>query len=187
MSKFVVSIFVIGLLVSACASTPTDTGATQPLQAETGQSVSQEASAQPEPATARPEEVARICASLRDSLNGKAGDFMRDPGSSQVRPLASVLAADSSAEDLAPIIKDMQALGSWMESEHNEDVAELTYAYIAQGMDPGKAIKKATKDSGPLREASVQRFLAAMVPISGPAPRDFTSIKTDLELTCASR
>lgn len=128
--------------------------------------------------------ITEVCAGLRSAITVTAGDFMQDPGRSQVPAVSDLVKADPSAQPLVDVVKDMQELGSWLKGKYDYDLAELVTVYISQGMDAGKALKEATKVAEPLSNSALSQYLNAVSAIHGPPPISLTSIQTDLDIAC---
>lgn len=171
------------LIVSACGgSAESASTAADPLD--------QPAASSPAPAESAGGDVTvdaaftEVCAALRSAMTVSAGEFMRDPGRSQVTKVSDLVKSDPAAQPLVDVVKDMQELGTWLKGKYDYDVAELVTFYVAQGMDAGKALKEATKMAAPLSDSALSQYLTSVTAIHGSPPVSLTSIQTDLDVAC---
>lgn len=183
--RCILSAVVLTAAVSLAGCGGTDLAATsgQPSSPTSSESAGA-TTGQTEGTAAEDEQFKEACLGLKAALSASAGDFIKDPGRSQVRPISDLVKADPSAEALVGVVKDMQDLGTWLKGKFDYDVAELVTVYLAQGMDAGKALKEATKMAQPLLEAPLSQHVEIVSAIHGPPPVSLTSVNTDLEIAC---
>lgn len=125
-----------------------------------------------------------VCVGLRSALAGTAGEFMSDPGKSNVYAVGELVRADPAAEPLVGIVKDMQELGFWLEEKHSDVMTDLIVIYTMQGMPPDEALKAAKEVAEPLLESSISTYIKDLSEEYGSPPISLSSIRTDLDLRC---